>query len=290
MLALIFKPLVWLPLPLLHSLGTVVGRLMYYTMHKSRDRALANIKQSHLSDKNLTKAVKQNFVNLGQAAMETPFIWYRNQSQIKSLVKEVVGWEHAVKAQASNTGIIFLTPHMGCFEVTSLYFALQYPLTALFRPPKQKWLKKMMFQGRKKENVTLAEANSTGVRMLVKALKKGEAIGILPDQLPGAGEGEWADFFDKPAYTMTLASKLAEKTGATVIMVFGERLNKGKGYRIHMRPVKSINTTTELNQAVEKQIRQCPSQYYWHYNRYKITRKAKAQLAEAQNTAAKEKE
>lgn len=280
MLALIFKPFAWLPLPLLHAIGSAIGRVMFYTMHKSKKRALENIKQSQLHEHGLNQAVMQNFINLGQAVMETLSIWQRKPSQIKPLVKEVVGWEHVVKAQDSEVGAIYLTPHMGSFEMASLYFASNYPITALFRPPKKKWLRPLMYQGRSKGNVTLAEANASGVRLLMKALKKGEAVGILPDQLPGKGEGEWANLFGKPAYTMTLASKLAQKTGATVIMAFGERLDKGRGYRMHFTPVDAINSTLELNQAVEKQIRQCPNQYYWHYNRYKITRKGKAQLAD----------
>lgn len=284
MLAFIFKPLSWLPLPLLHVIGATIGRVMYYTMQKSRGRARANIKQSQLATDHLTRAVKQNFINLGQAVLETPYIWHRKAFQIDKLMQEVVGWEHVLKARQSNSGIIFLTPHMGCFEVTSLYYALHYPVTVLYRAPKKKWLIPFMQQGREKNNITLAEANASGVRVLVKALKRGEAIGILPDQLPGAGEGEWANFFGKPAYTMTLASKLAAKTGATVIMAFGERLNHGKGYRLHLTPVSSIDTTQALNHAIEKQIQQCPSQYYWHYNRYKVSKKGQAQLKENQDS------
>jgi len=126
--------------------------------------------------------------------------------------------------------------------------------------------------GRSKGLVKLAPANVHGVRSLMQALKKGEAIGILPDQIPNEGDGEWADFFGKPAYTMTLASKLAEKTGAAVIMAFGERLAKGAGYEIHLSAVESIATPALLNQAIETQIRQKPTQYLWRYNRYKVRR------------------
>ena len=114
-----------------------------------------------------------------------------------------------------------------------------------------------------------------GVKTLMQALKRGEAIGILPDQIPQAGEGEWANFFGKPAYTMSLASKLAEKTSATVIMAFGERLANGEGFTIHLKEIESIATPALLNAALEAQIKQCPSQYYWNYHRYKVSRKSK---------------
>ena len=107
----------------------------------------------------------------------------------------------------------------------------------------------------------------------MQALKKGEAIGILPDQTPIKGEGEWAPFFGKPAYTMALAGKLAEKTGAVVIMAFGRRLPHGKGFEIHLNKLESgsIATPTLLNQALETQIKQFPEQYLWAYNRYKVS-------------------
>ena len=123
-------------------------------------------------------------------------------------------------------------------------------------------------------NVTLAPANSHGIKQLLQALKRGEAIGVLPDQAPLAGEGEWAPFFGRPADTMTLASKLANKTGATVFMAFGERLSRARGYHIHIKElnVNAISTPTLLNSEIENQIKQCPAQYLWSYTRYKSRR------------------
>ena len=173
-------------------------------------------------------------------------------------------------------GIIFLTPHLGCFEITSIYYGSKHPITVLYRAPKIKSLEKLILKGRARTGVTLAEANASGVRKLMQALKRGEAIGILPDQIPAEGEGEWADFFGKPAYTMTLASKLAEKTGASVIMGYGERLAKGVGYAIHLTTIAAgaIATPALLNKAIETQIAQKPDQYLWRYNRYKARRHA----------------
>jgi len=130
----------------------------------------------------------------------------------------------------------------------------------------------LISQGRKRGKVSLAPANAQGVKLLLQALKRGEAIGILPDQAPHEGEGEWVPFFGRPAYTMTLASKLAEKSGAQVLMAFGERLANGRGYHIHIKPISDggINTPTLLNQEIEKAIAQCSAQYMWIYHRYKV--------------------
>jgi KDO2-lipid IV(A) lauroyltransferase len=102
-------------------------------------------------------------------------------------------------------------------------------------------------------------------------LRGSEAVGILPDQVAKKGEGEWALFFNRPAYTMNLVSRLAKKTGAIIIMVYGERLSLGKGFIIHLKPIKfkDIKGPKELNQQLEKQIMENPTQYLWNYNKHK---------------------
>jgi KDO2-lipid IV(A) lauroyltransferase len=272
MLSIIFKPFGYLSLRLLHGLGTALGLLLFCCMRQTKKRNIENISQSQLAKNpaDVNEMARNSLVELGKAMLETPMIWQKKEADLLPLVQKVHGWEFVDNALQTGKGIIFLTPHLGCFEITSIYYGSQHPITVLYRPPKLKWLENFILKGRNRTGVTLAAANTDGVRKLVQALKRGEAIGILPDQIPAAGEGEWADFFGKPAYTMSLASKLAVKTGATVIMSFGERLENGAGYALHLNKVDSIATPTLLNKAIEQQIAQKPSQYLWSYNRYKV--------------------
>lgn len=276
MLSIIFKPLTYLPLRLLHGLGAALGGLLFYFMPQAKNCAMANITQSQLAINvaDVKQIARLSFAELGKALFETPMIWQKNQADLLSLVQKIHGWNIVENALRAGKGIIFLTPHLGCFEITSIYYGNRHPITVLYRPPKLKWLTKLMNTGRTRKGVSLAEANAGGVRKLMQALKRGEAIGILPDQIPKAGEGEWADFFSKPAYTMSLASKLAEKTGAAVIMAFGERLPNGAGFDIYLSKVESIASPALLNKAIEQQIAQKPSQYLWSYDRYKQRRHA----------------
>jgi Kdo2-lipid IVA lauroyltransferase/acyltransferase len=272
MLSIILKPFSCLPLRTLHGLGAALGALLFYCMPQAKKIAIANVTQSQLAKKpaDIKIFVWQNFVELGKAILETPAIWQKSEAKLLAMVKYVHGWDVLETALQRGKGIIFITPHLGCFEITSIYYGSKYPITVLYRPPKIRWLTSLIKSGRARTGVALAEANAGGVRKLMQSLKRGEAIGILPDQIPAEGEGEWADFFGKPAYTMTLVSKLAEKTGATVIMGFGERLEHGAGYEIHLRKVESVATPALLNKAIQQQIAQKPSQYLWSYNRYKV--------------------
>jgi Kdo2-lipid IVA lauroyltransferase/acyltransferase len=119
----------------------------------------------------------------------------------------------------------------------------------------------------------LATTDVSGVRQLLKALKKGEAIGMLPDQVPGAGDGEWADFFGRPAYTMTLASRLAQRSQAPVVLTYAIRLAHGAGFELSFERMPAQNAgespARHLNRALEDMVRRCPEQYMWSYNRYK---------------------
>jgi KDO2-lipid IV(A) lauroyltransferase len=113
---------------------------------------------------------------------------------------------------------------------------------------------------------------------MIKALKQGQSLGLLPDQVPPLGQGAWMPFFGLEAYTMTLSARLAQQTGATVLMAWGERLPWGRGFRVHVQPLRAPLPTDAaqaagaINQEMEALIRQCPQQYLWGYARYKQPR------------------
>jgi KDO2-lipid IV(A) lauroyltransferase len=276
MLKLFFKCFAILSFPTLHKLGAALGWVIYFCSPKSAKVMKDNIKNSKLAknDAHFKQILNENIAETGKSILETFAIWQKKEPELLASIKQVHNWDCVKDALKHGHGIIFLTPHLGCFEITSIYYGSKHPITVLYRAPKQAWLMPLIQVGRTRAGVTLAEANAAGVRKLMQALKRGEAIGILPDQIPAAGEGEWADFFGLPAYTMTLACKLAEKTGAMVIMAYGERLADGAGYEIHLQKVESIATPALLNKAIEQQVAQKPTQYLWRYNRHKQRRHA----------------
>ena len=283
----IFKAFGILSLPSLHRLGAALGWLIYWCTPKSAVTIKKNIEISGLAKnaQQFKQILNTNIAESGKAVLETIGIWQKKEAALLPLVKQVHGWEIVKNALQRGKGIIFLTPHLGCFEIAPIFYGSKHPITVLYRPPKLKFLHQFIVQGRTRTGITLAQANASGVRKLMQALKRNEAIGILPDQIPAAGEGEWADFFGRPAYTMTLASKLAEKTGATVIMAFAERLKNGEGYDIHITKLESIVTAQLLNTSVEQQIALMPCQYLWRYDRYKQRRHAMKKLDKILNSS-----
>jgi KDO2-lipid IV(A) lauroyltransferase len=148
-------------------------------------------------------------------------------------------------------------------------------LTVLYRPPRKAALKPLIEGARARDGLMLAPANLSGVRIMLKALKKGELIGLLPDQVPQQGEGAWANFFGKSAYTMTLPAKMQTMTGAPIILTYAERLPHGRGFVVRFVAFDAIlegdatQQATTINAAMEQLIARCPAQYFWSYNRYK---------------------
>ncbi|QAA94518.1 lysophospholipid acyltransferase family protein [Pollutimonas thiosulfatoxidans] len=271
MLLALFRLLALLPLPLLHGLGRLAGRLVYAWPGRYRKRLQANAAQAGYPERDFAR---QAAAETGAMVMETPKVWLRRQACLRLTHSDD---DEVVRAAlAEGRGILYLTPHLGCFEITARYLIQHGPITVMYRPPRQEFLQPLMEQARNTSGLKAVPANMQGVREFVRALKRGEAVGMLPDQVPSGGEGVWAPFFDKQAYTMTLAGKLALQTGVAVILTAGERLPGGKGWRIHyLRLPEPLERDPQalaaaINRAMETLIRRFPQQYLWSYNRYKI--------------------
>ncbi len=269
-----------LPLCWLHRLGALLGWLVYLASPRYAARLRENLEKSRVCPDPTAyrRVLRQAVAEAGKGATELLAVWLRPEDQALQLMRNRHGWEHVEAALARGKGIIFLTPHLGCFEITSLYYAARHPITVLYRPPKLRRLQPLLEIGRQRGQVTLAPTDMSGVKALLKALKRGEAVGILPDQAPGEGEGVWAEFFGRPAYTMTLAARLARSTDAAVILAYAERLPRGAGFDLWLEPLPAglpdqpLAAANFINLAIENLIRKLPAQYLWSYNRYKTPR------------------
>jgi KDO2-lipid IV(A) lauroyltransferase len=271
----LFKQAAQLSLPTLHRLGSLLGSATYLLSGRYADRLHDNLQSAlpELDEPEFRRVLRANVEEMGKSIAELPWVWLHPLEEVVTLVRECHGWELIEHARAQGKGVIILTPHLGCFEISAQYIASKIPLTVLYRPPRLAWLEPMMRQGRERGLVELARTDVSGVRAMLKALKRGQAIGLLPDQAPGNGEGEWVDFFGRPAYTMTLVERLATATGAMIVMTHAERLAAGAGYVLRfssLEPAEGESITHAMNRTVEAVVRTCPEQYLWSYNRYKV--------------------
>ncbi len=267
---------------LLHALGAWLGWLGYALSPTYRHRFEAHVRQAGIE----RAAARAAIAEAGRMVMELPFLWLRPAERPLADFTRIEGAELVDQAHAQGRGLLLLTPHLGCFEICAQAyaerFAAQYgPITVLYRPAKQPWLKDVMEASRAREGLATAPASLAGVRQMIRALRRGEAVGLLPDQVPPQGQGEWAPFFGQSAYTMTLAARLAQQTGAVPLLIWGERLPHGRGYVVRLQAMPEAlpadaaaqaESAAIVNRAMEFLIRQRPQQYLWGYHRYKAPR------------------
>jgi KDO2-lipid IV(A) lauroyltransferase len=257
-------------LPLLHFLGGAMGWLAFLLSPTYRRRFLANVAQAGYAFSEVKRAVAE----AGKMIGEVPRLWFGATPDVHWEAAEMI---RALRAQGR--GIVFLTPHLGCFEVTAQSYARQFgPVTVLYRPARKAWLQEVVATARERPNLAAAPTTLAGVRQMLRTLKAGGAVGLLPDQVPPQGLGVWAPFFGREAYTMTLPARLVQQTGAVLLLVWGERLPGGRGYHVHVRRFEgelardAREAAAQINAEMERMVRAGPSQYLWGYARYKQPR------------------
>jgi KDO2-lipid IV(A) lauroyltransferase len=233
---------------------------------------------------------RRSVAEAGRMTLELPRLWLRERD---APVPDPVRWEGAELIEAAlgrPGGLLILTPHLGSFEVAAHAYAQRFgsrqPMTVLYRPARQAWLRAMEEVARERPGLSSAPATLAGVRQLIRALRQGGTVALLPDQVPPQGLGVWAPFFGRPAYTMTLAARLARQTGATVVLSWCERLPGGQGHVVRMSALPeplpdpeglddeawTLQAATAVNRVMEALILRCPGQYLWGYHRYKHPR------------------
>jgi KDO2-lipid IV(A) lauroyltransferase len=279
-LKLVFRLLARLPLSANHALGGFLGRVVYFLAPRYRWRLLDNLRASGIprSSADAGRIARANAAEIGKGATEMAWALFRS-NEIVATVRERIGWDAVERLRESGRAILFVTPHLGAFDVAGRFLWAHLPILAMYRPHKIFWIDQMLREGRNRgaapDGTNVAPATMAGVRMLLKHLKRGGCSIVLPDQVPSHGDGEWADFFGRPAYTMTLVGRLQEATGAAVVFCYAERLPAGTGYRLHLAPLDDPLPSARdvaarrVNEKIEALVRECPTQYLWGYNRYK---------------------
>jgi Kdo2-lipid IVA lauroyltransferase/acyltransferase len=274
----------------LHALGAALGWAAFVLSGSYRRRLRGNAAIGGATDAQWRASV----AHAGRMVGELPRLWLRPRDEALSPPAQWQGAERLDRALDAGRGLLLLTPHLGAFEVIAQAYAERFgarqPMVALYRPAKQQWLRELEESSRNRPGLLTAPASLAGVRQMLRALRQGQTVGLLPDQVPPDGMGVWAPFFGQRAYTMTLAAKLSLQTGAPMLLMLGERLPRARGWCIHvfdmpepLPDAKAFNGDDEahqvacaavMNRAMEFLIRQCPEQYLWGYNRFKGPRAA----------------
>lgn len=269
----------FLPLRAAHAIGSGFGLLFYYLPNKAKQVAKINIEHCFpnldVAQQNLL--VKNSLKETGKTLTEMGAMWFWSSAKIQRYI-QFENKELAINLFGKNQKpLMMLCPHLGCWEIVNFAISSFTPITSLYRPPRVKMIDKIMLQARRRGGGVLVPTSNTGVKALYRALRKKQVVGILPDQDPGEGKGIFAPFFGIPANTMPLAGRLISQTKPQVYLVYGERLKKGKGYKVIIKPAPDQilvsdqdRIATIINALVESGVRHIPEQYQWTYKRFKF--------------------
>ena len=254
---------------------------MHFLSPRYRRRLAENLRHSGLcaTEEDVRRFAHENAAEIGKGAAELAWALFR-PGEVPGLFRERLGWEAVEKLRAGRRPVIFVTPHLGAYDMAGRYLWAQgLEILAMYRPHKIFWVDQLLREGRNQgaapDGTNVAPASLAGVRMVLKHLRRGGCTVVLPDQVPGLGEGEWADFFGRPAYTMTLLGRLQQASDAAIVFCYAERLPHAAGYRLHLEALPEnlsddrARAARQVNQMVERLVRSCPTQFLWGYNRYK---------------------
>lgn len=279
MLDLLFRLIALLPLPVLHAWATPLAHLAYHFAPRERERIRTNLAIAKLP--NTQADIIAVLRETAKGALELPVAFYRPPEAIAQMFTQINGMEYVQQAIEQKKGLLFITPHLGSYDLAGRCISeqLPFPLTAMYKPPKIKALDAIMQRGRQRGKGQTAPTNLQGVKQIMQALRAGEATIILPDHVPDEreGDGVWVDFFSRPALTMTLAGKLGKMKNVCPLFFVGERLPRGRGFILHIEPLIGTFTGDKhhdarlINQQIEHWIHRLPHQYLFAYNRYKGT-------------------
>jgi KDO2-lipid IV(A) lauroyltransferase len=274
----VFKFFGKLPLSFLRKIGLIFSWIFWFSSKKYRLRFKKNwnIARKHSGNAMKKFSLATAIGRAGTFIFELPKIWCNEDFKCKV---EINGFHEIEPLLNKGKGLICLSPHLGSFELVPKIFSKRVPVSILYKPPKNIYLDKLLMDLRPSKNVTMVVPNFSGVKKLLLALKKGEVVGLLPDQVPPIKYGITQSFFGQPAYTMTLVSKLILLTNAPVVWTYVEY--KKNGWRVTIKPwnfgelakSSTFEMTKAMNEKIEELILKDPESYMWSYDRYKTPKK-----------------
>ncbi|MDT8398394.1 MAG: lysophospholipid acyltransferase family protein [Pseudomonadales bacterium] len=270
-----------LPLSALRRLGSLLGFAGWFCASRMVATTRVNIALcfpdlSQSAQESLARrSIRESF----RTMTETSAVWLWPGVRILNEIRHVDGLPLLQDAHAGGHGVIVISPHLGNWELMGLYLNTCGcgPTSQLYQPPSDPAVARLLFQARSRSGANMVASDRRGVGMLLEALRRGEIIGILPDQVPPESGGEFSRFFGVDALTMTLVSRLLMKTGARILLGYARRVAQPRaGFEICFREMPMAIYSRDLHQSlmalnlgIEAAVREVPEQYHWEYKRFK---------------------
>lgn len=267
-------------------LGGVLGQAYYYLAPTSRSIVRTNLSHCfpELAPQEIRDLSRATLVSAGRLVPEVASCWRGNEADWRALIAEI---DHSdalaplnadatlAQPQPEQPGILLLVPHFGNWELLNMYLGAEYALHALYDPPKIAALEPLVRAARQRSRSTLLPIGAAGMRSLLRRLRSGGLVAVLPDQVPPLSAGVHAPFFGQPALTMTFVHRLVVAERPRVVLGAAQRHADGR-YRLRFEELSDTEllagpeqACSAMNQAIERWVQEAPEQYQWAYKRFK---------------------
>ena len=264
-----------LPAPVADALGRSLGRFVHRKGSRAQRITQTNLALAfpEMELKDRLELERQSLKDLGEKAARLARVWVLGADNPDGLADpaSLSAWDQAIDA---GQGVLLLVPHLGNWELLGGWVASHGTLNAMYRPARLEGVDALVREGRVAQGYQMHPTNVKGVAGLLKSLKKGEIVAVLPDQEPDLEGGIFAPFFGQSALTMTLAHKLAQKQPAAKVFIAAAVRRSARDYQVVIDPVPEFGQldTPEgvavMNGAIEALVRRYPEQYQWEYKRF----------------------
>lgn len=247
------------------------------TNKKRLNQAQTNIRLCfpELSDAEREALLKENLFSTAMAAFETGIAWFWPKSRLRKLFA-ITGVEHVERAQAEGQGALLLSLHFTTLDIGSAMLGQHVNYDGMYRPHANAvydYLQKTRREAYCKGGMAFSRDN---VRAMVSQLRKGRMIWYAPDRDLGEKMSVFVPFFGVQTATVTATGQFARMGRAKIIPFTQRRLDDGSGYAVTIHPPfenyptgDDIADARRVNEFMEREILQCPSQYFWAQPRFK---------------------
>ena len=259
------------------TIAPVLAALLWHISPRKRRVTRLNLRAVYpaLEENEVRRIGRGAMTHYVRGVLEAGMLWHWSLEEIFDLFDEPVGQQAVLDAFKEGKGLILAAPHCGAWELLNLYLTRYRMATVLYKPGRHPEIDEALLEKRRRCGAQMAPANAAGLRMMYKTLKGGEAVGLLPDQEPTRGEGQFAPFFGIETLTGVLLPRMAQRTGAAVYFTICERRAGGR-YRVHFFRADDATFDSDMRTAltaVNHGIEQCigvdTSQYLWAYKRFR---------------------
>ena len=270
-------PLSWLPLPVLRTLGSVIGVSLYALVRRRGQITRRNLSLcfTQWSAQEVDQVARAVFVNFAKAWLDRSWLWHASRQKVEERLR-LTGDEAGLALLKSSKPLVIFAPHFVGLDVAWTKLTLDdcRPLLTIYTPQSSATADQWMKEGRERFGRVRVGTREDGVRALIQGIKQGHGLYLLPDMNFGPEESIFVPFFGVPAATVPSLSKFAKLSGAQVLPITTRMTPSGYDVVVHPvwehYPTVDVRADTALmNQWLEGEVKAHVEQYFWLHKRFK---------------------